>query len=224
MKIKLYPKAQLESAWKKTKVQYTPEAAQAPLCLRCGQPLYRNLSHNALSRYIDVMICSSCGMDEAIRDSQEQPLPLLEWKAVKNGLSETNFKSGVAILTPVCPFLDVFKDTEQVGNSALARPAKEAVYSRSDFDGHKWWSSWFDCQKERLKQTLCQEIDQFQNSLFEMPEMKNLDTMSHLCRFAQPISSDSEFNLYSETEHFFVWLRLITRFRDYNLYVHYYMK
>ena len=55
-----------------------------------------------------------------------------------------------------------------------------------------------------------------------MPEFKTLDTMYKLCRCAQPTSSSSEFNLYSETEHFFIWLRLITRFRDYNLYVHYY--
>ena len=45
------------------------------------------------------------------------------------------------------------------------------------------------------------------------------------CRwYAQPTSEPTEFNLYSETAHFCIWLRLITRHRDYNVYVHYYLK
>ncbi|RFZ77651.1 hypothetical protein DS742_17375 [Lacrimispora amygdalina] len=163
-------------------------------------------------------------MDEALRDAQGQPLPLLEWQAVKNGLQEMNIKGNDTFLTSLCTFSEVFEDSKRIGNSAQAHPVKEVVYSRSDYDGCKWWSTWFDCQKERPSQALCQEIDQFQTTLFQMPEMKTLDTMRQLCRFAQPTSSDSEFNLYSETEHFFIWLRLITRFRDYNLYVHYYLK
>lgn len=224
MKIKIYPKAQLEIAWKRNKTQYAPEAVQPPLCLRCGQPLHRNLSFNAFSRYADIMVCSGCGTDEALRDSHGDPLPLLEWWAVKNGLPEINVESEASLLTPVCSFLEVFKESKKEENSAQARPVKEVVYSRSDYDGYKWCSTWFDCQKERLEQALCQEIDQFQNSLFKMPEMKTLDTMRHLRCFAQPTNSDNEFNLYSETEHFFIWLRMITRFRDYNLYVHYYLK
>ena len=37
-------------------------------------------------------------------------------------------------------------------------------------------------------------------------------------------SEPTEFNLYSETAHFYIWLRLVTRHRDYNAYVHYYLK
>lgn len=36
--------------------------------------------------------------------------------------------------------------------------------------------------------------------------------------YAQTTSDSTEYNLYSETEHFHIWLRLITRNRDYNLY------
>lgn len=54
---------------------------------------------------------------------------------------------------------------------------------------------------------------------------KNLDTLTRFCRgYAQPTSEPTEFNLYSETAHFYIWLRLITRRRDYNVYVHYYLK
>lgn len=48
--------------------------------------------------------------------------------------------------------------------------------------------------------------------------------MKRFCRYAQPTNGTTEFNLYSETEHLYIWIRLITRFRDYNVYVHYYDK
>lgn len=69
-----------------------------------------------------------------------------------------------------------------------------------------------------------QEIEQFHNAIFSMPEFETLDTMRQLCASAQRISDPTEFNLFSETEHFHIWLRLITRQRDYNLYVHFYLK
>ena len=68
------------------------------------------------------------------------------------------------------------------------------------------------------------EIDEFQNALFKLPDFKTLDTMRRFCRYAQATSEATEFNLYSETDHLYIWIRLITRSRDYNVYVHYYDK
>ena len=56
------------------------------------------------------------------------------------------------------------------------------------------------------------------------PEMESLTAMDRLHFFAEPTSERTEFNLYSETEHFHIWLRLIYRHKDYNLRVHYYLK
>ena len=56
MKIRIYPQSLLETVWQQDKLLFTPEAAQPPLCLRCGQPLDRRLVINALSRYADVHI------------------------------------------------------------------------------------------------------------------------------------------------------------------------
>lgn len=74
-----------------------------------------------------------------------------------------------------------------------------------------------------LKQSVTRPFGQ--NALFQLPEFRNLDTLTRFCRwYAQPTSEPTEFNLYSETAHFCIWLRLITRHRDYNVYVHYYLK
>ena len=217
MKIRIYPKSLLETVWQQDKLLFTPEAEQPPLCLRCGQPLDRRLVINALSRYADVHICEACGMDEALRDANRCPLPLTEWAAVKNGLSQqwTDFED--PLLTTSCTFEYLFQQG--------SRPASEIAYSRSDYDGWKWWTTWHQCQKDTPVLEVAREIDAFQNALFQLPEFRNLDTLTRFCRwYAQPTSEPTEFNLYSETAHFYIWLRLVTRHRDYNAYVHYYLK
>ena len=53
-------------------------------CPRCGNQSVKDRLHtNAWSRYADVYICDSCGMDEAIRAWQNNPLPLKDW-AINN--------------------------------------------------------------------------------------------------------------------------------------------
>lgn len=108
MKIRIYPKSLLETMWQQDKLLFTPEAEQPPLCLRCGQPLDCRLVINALSRYADVHICEACGMDEALRDANRCPLPLTEWAAVKNGLSQQQTDFENPLLTTSCTFEDLF--------------------------------------------------------------------------------------------------------------------
>lgn len=109
-------------------------------------------------------------------------------------------------------------------NYLTYEPQSEIAYSRSDYDGHRWWTTWHNRCKEKPAPELTREIDSFQSALFARPEFKTLDTVRQLCRSAEPTSDPTEYNLYSETEHLSIWLRLITRCRDYNFYVHYYRK
>lgn len=141
------------------------------------------------------------------------------------GSSAGSSKSGSApFLVAHCAFPEVFENREKDADGLPKRPKSEVVYSRSDYNGYRWWTTWWECQEEKPSAELVQEIDGFQNALFAMPEFENLDTMKRLCDTSQRTSNPTEFNLYSETEHFHIWLRMITRFRDYNLYVHYYLK
>lgn len=84
----------------------------------------------------------------------------------------------------------------------------------------KRFINWAAVAKRWLKAPA--ENDQFMHALFSLPEMASLETMRRMCRvYAEPTSDPTEFNLYCDTDHFHVWLRLITRERDYSLYVHY---
>ncbi len=49
-------------------------------CPRCGRDaMDENPVRNALSRYADVFICNSCGLNEAALDVMNNPLPLSQW-------------------------------------------------------------------------------------------------------------------------------------------------
>ena len=222
MEVKIYPKCSLEHLWQEDKKQFTANEETPLACLRCGTPLNRRLALNAKSRQADVYVCSECGSDEALRDAFGEPLPLLEWHAVSSG--RTGMLSlGTPILTHICAFGSIFEGPKKLFPlSSVEPPTSEVAYSRSDYDGHKWWRTWFFSGEDKVPPPLSQEIDQFSDALMEMSEFKSLDTMGRMCRScAQATSSSTDFYLYSETEHFYIWLQLVTRKRDYNLYVHF---
>lgn len=225
MKISIYPKSPLEQLWREDKKQYVPGLEYPPACLRCGKPLDCHLAMNAMSRHADVYVCSECGTDEALRDAIGEPLPLLEWFAVTTGRIGT-LSQNMPILTHICTFGSIFEGSKKLFPlSSVEHPACEVAYSRSDYDGRKWWRTWFPSGEEKVGPPLSQEIDQFSDALMEMPEFQSLDAMGRMCRScAQATGSPTDFNLYSETEHFYIWLQLVTRERDYNLYVHFYLK
>ena len=225
MKIQVYPKDLLEEAWQIDKKLYADgDAIQPPKCLRCGAPLAAHLMANALSRYADVQICEACGMDEALRDTAHVPLPLTEWETVKSSRLPGVNKEDVCYLSTVCTFEEVFQHTDTSPTQAVKRPVNEIAYSRSDYDGCRWSTTWHNKWEEKPTSELVKEIDEFQAALFKLPDFKTLDTMKRFCRYAQATSEPTEFNLYSETEYLYIWIRLNTRFRDYNVYVHYYKK
>jgi len=62
---------------------YDRQMQEDILCPRCGKGSAGK--HNALSRYIRVMICDPCGTDEAMMEvSGENPLELQRWEYFKH--------------------------------------------------------------------------------------------------------------------------------------------
>ncbi|MBQ7769431.1 MAG: hypothetical protein IJ403_11215 [Oscillospiraceae bacterium] len=137
---------------------------------------------------------------------------------------DTGIDPQTAFLTPVCNFKHIFENAKSTSHSGTQHPENLVAYSRSDYNGYRWYTTWFDGPAGRPNSELVKEIDAFQNALFELPEMESLTAMDRLHFFAEPTSETMEYNLYSETEQFHIWLRLIYRQRDYNLRVHYYLK
>lgn len=225
-RITLYPKYDLELIWRLRKEQFDSGAPENRTCMRCGGQMRPRLTENALSRAMNVHVCPDCGMDEALRDACGEVLPVSEWYIVKHHLFGEREEPNTSRLLPTCHFLLVFQEPKKtLPLSSLKHPISLVAYSRSDYDGRQWWTTWFCRPEDKPSQELAQEIDTFQNALLKLPEFQSLWHMERMCRLlAQKSSDQSEFHLYSETEHFHIWLRMITRERDYNLYVYYYQK
>lgn len=228
MKVLIYPKHLLEVKWNEDITLYHDgEADTPPLCLRCGQPLSRCLAENALSRYIDVNICGRCGNDEGMRDYTGDRLPLSEWYAVKHGIVKMpDTDTDDAVLVDTCSFTSVFEQPRRpTPLSSRGYPESQLCFFRSDHNGWQWHTQWFDCRVKPRDKTLLDEVDAFQLGLMALPEFKDLYTMADMCyKCAERTSERTEFNLFSETEHFYVWIRMITREKDYNLYTNFYYK
>jgi len=226
MNIELYPKKQLLMLWEQQRNHFDNVSNHPPLCLRCGGPLESELAHNALSRGLDVYVCSECGSDEAMRDYSGRVLPLREWYAAEREHLVSGEIPGTITLSPVNTFRHIFEGPQkQVPGYGGARPVSEVVYSRSDYDGRKWWTTWHKMQEAPAPTVKAQEIDYITDSLFELPEFLNLRALRRTCAlYAEPTGEPTEFNLYGESPSFYLWLRLITREKDYNLYVHFYDK
>lgn len=205
---------------------YTPDAETPPLCLRCGKPLHRELIVNGLSRHINVYICRDCRTDEALRDRIRDVMPLREWYAVKHGQIQPSSDPGTATLDTVCEFQKVFDEpTRPTWFNSMGEPVSKLTHSRSYLHSGRWYTSWFECGEKPKDRGLLAEIDGFHTAILAMPEFENLYSMEDFCRnCAERTSDPTEFNLYSATPHFYVWLRMITRERDYNLYCHFFYK
>ena len=224
MKIELYPKPQLELLWENEYAKCQGADAPLPTCLRCGATMHPTLVDNALSRHASIYICNNCGVDESRRDLMHKPLPFSQWYAAKEMTLPDIDTSGTALLKTECSFKHIFETIKPAPHSSHGRPASELVYSRSDYDGYRWYTSWFECQIEKPSPPLVKEIDAFTEAFFSLPEMCNLEAMKRLCAYAAPTSDDTEYDFFSETTHFHIWIAMITRSKDYNLYIHYYLK
>jgi len=65
-------------------MQEKNDGGNVPPCPRCGKPMNPWLDDNAQSRHEDIYICEECGEDEAMREQNNDILPVSEWKAVND--------------------------------------------------------------------------------------------------------------------------------------------
>jgi|GEM_PF-364373 len=225
MDITIYPKEELLARWREDKRTYD---TQRPRCLRCGGLMPENVEWCALSRYIDVGVCEPCGTSEAMLDWDGKALPMRDWYAIKHGIVKKSTDHVDVELVPTCGFKEIFEQPRRaVFGHPNGFPMSELCYVRADHNGYRWYNTWEHCQDMPKDVALFSEVDGFYDALIALPEFKNLHTLKKMCAsYAEIVAAEdpNTYNLYAETPHFYIWLRIITRERDYNLYCHYFYK
>jgi len=129
--------------------------------------------------------------------------------------SITNLKDK---LVPDLPFDDVWNDKDEKNE-----PATEVGYIRADYDGYRWWNTCWHKHEALETPEIIAEIDAVYNAFKE--SFPDLAAMTNWCwNNASRTNDTTEFNAYYVGEHGCYWLRMITRRRDYNLYLHCFSK
>ena len=141
-RITIYPKYDLELAWRVRKTYFDIDLPEYRTCMRCGRKMQYPLAQNALSRALNVYICPDCGMDEAIRDATGEILPMSEWYIVKHHYFGEYEPPNTSRLLRDCRFHRVFSGPKKtLPLNSVLYPASLLAYSRSNYDGCKWWTT-----------------------------------------------------------------------------------
>lgn len=118
-----------------------------------------------------------------------------------------------------CPFSEIYEQRARAENS---HPVKEFGYVRADYDGYRWWNTWFPINHGTETSEMIAEL----NSLYS-EFIKHFSTLKYVCEFCRENAAkvgNDEYNMFLVGEHGKYWFRFILRQGDYNLYLHAYQK
>lgn len=122
-----------------------------------------------------------------------------------------------------CPFHEVFEDKDING---LYR--RKIGHLRADFDGYRWYNTVWPCHEKLCSSAIADEIDNTYSRLIAEDAFCSLAAMTEFChKHPQAAVNDrdmTEYNFYYAGEHCLFWIRCITRQKDYNLYLHTFIK
>lgn len=127
------------------------------------------------------------------------------------------------VLAVECPFTEVFEEGLEVQGFGSRYPRK-LVHIRADYDGIKWWNTVWPCHDELATPEIRREVDAVYSALIAKDAFADLNALRSFCaRFPKALASETatdEYNFYFKGTYCHYWLRLITRDKDYNLYLH----
>lgn len=130
-------------------------------------------------------------------------------------------------LTTECPFPDVFQDTERMEGDIRDIPRLKIGHIRADYSG-RWWNSVWPCHSKLATDEIKREIDEVYAALTAKDALADLDTLTQFCRSHPEACADpqfkQEYNFFLGGKACNFWIRLITRPRDYNLYLNAFVK
>ncbi|MDD4509365.1 MAG: hypothetical protein PHY23_00370 [Oscillospiraceae bacterium] len=130
-------------------------------------------------------------------------------------------------LKVTCPFPELLKEDEH-STDLIPQYSRKIVHIRADYDGRKWWNTIHPAHDELATPEIRCEVDAVYAAIVSEDAFADLTRLTAFCT-AHPLArtnetAGDEFDFYYEGELCLYWLRCITRFKDYNLYLHAFLK
>ncbi len=127
-----------------------------------------------------------------------------------------------------CHFSEVFEDLERSEDGFTEVPRRKIGHIRADYDGYRWWNTVWPCHPALATTEIKTEIDRTYEALTAPDALKDLHTLTRFCEAHPEACVDREFrqeyNFFLKGESCDFWIRLITRKRDYNMYLNAFTK
>lgn len=105
-------------------------------------------------------------------------------------------------------------------------PELKIGHIRADNDNYRWWTTYFPSDAENFKtQTVTNEVNHLAKVIFRL--LPKYSDMVRFCRSHPETklrNSNDEYDFFIEGRAANYWVRCITRFRDYNMYINIYRK
>lgn len=181
-----------------------------------------------MARDFAIKPCSMCGIEHC-DDISQCDQSVTAWLRAKAGEFVKTSNSGIlGRLTTVCPFPKAFEDVDDAEGPGQGSPRRKIGHLRGDYDGYRWWSTVWPSHWEMATPEVKAEMGQTYETLIAEGALHNLDALRWFC-WAHPEaqankSADDEFNFYLVGETCDFWVRLITREKDYNMYLNAFAK
>lgn len=127
-----------------------------------------------------------------------------------------------------CPFQETLDDTELVDGCSFPVPRLKIGHIRADHDGWRWHNTVWSCHSNLATPEICREIDRVYDKLTAADALKDLPALRRFCAEHMDACIDKEFqqefSFFHVGKHCDFWVKLITREKDYNLYLNAYAK
>lgn len=141
---------------------------------------------------------------------------------------ESSNKGILGKLTTVCPFPEVFDDVDNTDGPGQDYPHRKIGHIRADYDGHRWWNTAWPSHWDLATDEVKAEMGRTYDALTASDALCDLNALRHFCWMHPEAQvrpeADDDFNFYLVGEHCDFWVRLITRDKDYNMYLNVYAK
>lgn len=132
------------------------------------------------------------------------------------------------LLKTKCHFSQVFEEKDCPEGCWDDIPCKKIGHIRADHDGYRWWNTVWPGHTELATKEISAEIDRVYVALTAEDALKDLPTLARFCQAHPEACEDRQFqdsyNFFLDGEYCDFWIRLITRERDYNLYLNAFIK
>lgn len=127
-----------------------------------------------------------------------------------------------------CPFPEVFEDTDPVEDGSFPIPRRKVGHIRAYYDGRRWCYTEWPCHRALATYENFAELDRVYSALIARNALKNFAALQKFCadHMDACISKEygDEFCFYYVGTLCVFWIRLITREKDYNMYLNAYIK